>query len=156
MAGARDLIAISGVAVRASVAYKDAPHDYRHISEDVAALQTLIDKVVQHFKRTTISNDDRHHGQEVLKGCQGVLEDLMALIEKYKRQAFINQRVVLNGVKLGQEDITSLQARLISNTGLLHGFVRRCVVLRVRFISPIVLSITHLFNPIDIKISIRI
>ena len=124
MACVRDLIGISGLAVRASIAYKDAPDGYRYISGDVAALQALIDRAAQHFKKTTISDDDRHHGQEVLKDCQGVLKDLLALIEKYKRLACINPRLVLNGVKVGKENITILQVRLISHTGLLNGFVR--------------------------------
>ena len=128
MAGVRDLIVISGLAIRASIAYKDAPHDYRHISEDVAVLKCLIDTASPCFKSTAISREDQHYGEKVLEGCQGVLEDLMALIEKYKRLACINKRTVLNGVKLGQEDITALQVRLISNTGLLRGFVRRCVI----------------------------
>ena len=122
-----DIIATSGLAVRVHSAYKDAPDDYRHIMEDVAALQVLIDKVAQHFKGTIISSDDRHHGQKVLKGCRGVLEDLMSFIEKYNRLAFINQRPVLNRVKLGK-DITVLQVWLISEMVLLNGFVRRCVV----------------------------
>ena len=127
MTSVRDLIVISGLAVRASIAYKDALHDCRHISEDVAVLKCLIDRVSPHFKSTTISREDKHYGEKALKSCQSVLEDLMALIEKYQRLACINKRIVLNGVKLGQEDITTLQARLISNTGLLRGLVRRYV-----------------------------
>ena len=124
MSCVRDIIVISGLAIRTSIAFKEAPRDYRHISEDAAVLKHLIDRVSPHFKRITISSNDRHHGQEVLKGCQSVLEDLMALIEKYKRLACINQRLVLNGVKLGKENITTLQVRLMSNTSLLNGFVR--------------------------------
>lgn len=120
----RDIIAISGLAIRTSIAYKDAPHDYKHISEDVAELKLLIDKVSPHFRGTTISREDKDYGEMVLKGCQSVLKDLMALIEKYKRLAGINRRLVLNGVKLGKENITTLQVRLMSHTGSLNGFVR--------------------------------
>ena len=133
MACARDIFATSDLAVRVYTAYKDAPNDYRRISKDVAALQILIDKVAQHFKSTTIPNsDDRHYGQKVLKGCQGVLQDLHSYIEKYKRLASMNKRLVLNRVKLGK-DITALRVQLISNTILLNGFVRRFVI---RFINP--------------------
>ena len=119
-----DIIVVFGLAIRTSIAYKDAPHDYRHISEDVAVLKLLIDRVSSYVKRNTISSNDCHHVQEVLKGCQGVLEDLMALIEKYKRLACINKKIVLNGVKVGKDNITTLQVRLMSYTGLLNGFVR--------------------------------
>ena len=125
----RDIIAISGLVIRVHLAYKDVLWgDFGYILEDIAALQVLIDKVAQHFKSTTTSNGDHHDGQRILKGCQSVLEDLNAFIEKYRRLASVNKSLVINRVKLGKNDITVLHARLISNTGLLTGFVRRCVV----------------------------
>ena len=138
-----DIIAISGLAVRASIAYKDAPDGYRHISEEVAALKLLIDKVAPHFQSSTISQEDYHYGEKVLRDCQGVLQDLNRLFEKHRRLASINKRIDLNSVKLGKEDATTLHVQLISNTVLLSGFIRRCVV--VFFI-----------NLIDINISIYV
>ena len=88
----------------------------------------MIGKVAEHFKSTTISSDDHHYGQMVLKGCHGVLVDLYCLFEKYRRLASINKRIVLNSIKLGKENITTLHVQLISNAVLLKGFVRRCVV----------------------------
>ena len=120
-----DIIAISGLAIRVSIAYKDAPDAYRHISEEVAALKLLVDKVVPHLKRTTISQEDHHYGETVLKGCQGVLEDLNSFIGKYKRLSSMNKRLVLNRVKLGTKDITVLDVQLISKTASLNGFVRK-------------------------------
>ena len=124
----RDIIAISGLAVRVYTAYKDGPGDCRHISEDVATLQVVIDKLARHLKSTTISSDDRLDGQKVLNDCQSVLQDLSSLMEKYKRLASINKRLVLRGVRVGKEDIIALHARLILNTGLLDGFFRRFVI----------------------------
>ena len=121
-----DIITISGLAAKVYAAYNDTP-DYRHISEEVAALRVLIGKVAQHLKSTT-SSDDHPYGQKVLKGCQGVLVDLNCLFEKYKRLASINKRITLSIIKLGNEDIGTLYPQLLSNTGLLRGFVRRCVV----------------------------
>ena len=148
-----DIIAITGLAIRVSIAYKDGPDDYRHISEEVAALKLLIDKVAPHLTRSTsITIGDHHHGQMVLKGCQGVLEDLNSFIGKYTRLASMKRSLVLNGVKLGK-DITALQVRLISNTVLLNGFVRRCVVRWCSCTTPPVLRFT---GPIDINISIQL
>ena len=121
-----DIIVISGLAAKVHAAYNDTT-DYRHISEEVAAFQVLIEKVAQHFKSTTISSDDHYYGQKVLKGCQGVLVDLDGLFEKYKRLCPINKRITLSIIKLGKEDIRTLNEQLISNTVLLNGFVRRCV-----------------------------
>ena len=128
-----DIVAISGLAVRVYSAYKDAPDDYRHFSEEVAALQILIDKVAQLFKSTTISSNYHYEGQKVLKGCQSVLEDLNSLIiEKYRSLAS-NKRhslvaFVFTRAKFGQEDILTLRVRLISNTVLLSSFVQRYVI----------------------------
>lgn len=124
--GEGDITAISELAIEAYTAYKHAPDDHRHISEEVLVLQTLINKVAQHFKGTTISNSDRHHGQDVLMGSQGVLKDLISLVEKYKSLDSTNEKLVFN--KLGEVDIEAIQLRLISNTTTLGWFVRRFVV----------------------------
>ena len=124
-----DIIAISQLAVKVYTAYKDAPDHYRHISEELAALQVLIDKATPHFKSTTIGSNNHHDGQKVLKSCQSVLKDLDSLIEKYKSLASSNRGPVSKRVKLGTEDIATLRARLISVTGLLNGFVQRFDIL---------------------------
>ena len=120
-----DILTISQLAVRVVTAYKDAPDDYRHISEEVEAFQVLIDGVEQYLKCTAISSDDLQKSQKVLKSCQSVLEDLNSLIEKYKSLASTNRSLVFQRVKLGTEDIVTLRLRLISNTGLLNGFFQR-------------------------------
>ena len=121
-----DIIAISGLAIRVSIAYKDTPDGYSHIPEEVATLRLLIDKVAPHFKSTIISQEDYHYGEKVLRNCQSALEGLNSYVEKYKRLAPINK--TFEGVKLGNDDIASLQVRLIVNTVLLNGFIRRYVV----------------------------
>ena len=128
---AGNLIAISSLAIKVYTAYKDAPDGHRQISEEVAVLQILIHKVAQHFKGTTLSSGDHHDGQKILKGCHNVLENLHSLIKKHRRLASSNKRLVLTGVSLGKEDITALQERLITNTILLNGFVRR-------FVAPVI------------------
>ena len=125
--GVGDILAISGLAIKVYTAYKDAPEEYRHISEEVVALQILIDQVAQHFKSATMSSSDRLDGQNTLKGCQSVLKDLNTLIEKYKSLASSNKGLVFKRIKLGNEDISAIRIRLISNTVLLSGFVRRFV-----------------------------
>ena len=120
-----DFIAISQLAIKVYTAYKDAPDIYGNISDEVAGLQVLVDRVERHFQSTTISSNDRRNGQKVLKGCQSVLEDLNSLVEKYKRLASTNKRLVFKRVKLGMEDIATLRARLTSNATLLSSFIQR-------------------------------
>ena len=123
-----DIIAIAGLAVRVSIDYKDAPIEYRHISDEVASLKLLVEKIGPHFKGTVISQEDYHYGEKVLRDCQSVLKDLNSFIARYKRRVSINRRFTFEGAKLGKDDIASLQVRLTSGTVLLNGFIRRCVV----------------------------
>lgn len=120
--GVGDIITVSGLAVQVHTACKDAPDDYRDISEEVAALRSLIGKAAQHLRSTTINSDDCHHGQKALKDCQSVLQDLYSHIEKFKRLSAYRKSLVFKG------DIATLRERLISSAVLLNGFVRRFAV----------------------------
>ena len=135
--GVGDIMAISRLAVKVYTAYKDAPDDYRNISDEVVSLDIIIKKAARHFESTTLSHDEQQEGLEVLKGCENVLKDLDSLIGKYQSLASISTSQVLQRVKLGTEDIATLRARLISNTGLLNGFIQRFdippVALRVSY-----------------------
>ena len=123
--GVGDIMAISGLAVKVYTAYQDATGDYRNISDEVKSLHIVIDKAVQHLNDPTLSNNYQQEGQEVLTGCQNVLKDLDALIMKYNSLASANTSKVIDRIKLGTEDIATLRIRLISNTGLLNGFIQR-------------------------------
>ena len=106
------------------VAYKQAPEDYRNICKEVKSLQIIIDKAIQYIQSTTLSDDDRQEGQEVLRSCQSVLEDMNSHI-KYNSLAFAKSGWIVKKVQIGTEDIATLRARLISNTGLLNSFIQR-------------------------------
>ena len=123
--GVGDILAISELAVKVYTAYNDAPDEYKHIAEEVKSLQIMINKATQHFESTTLSDNDRQEGQEVLKGCQSVLGDLNALIEKFSSLAAPNKRQVFRRVQLGTEDVTALRVRLAANATLLSSFIRR-------------------------------
>ena len=132
-----DVMAISRLAFKVYTACKDAPDDYGNILDEVKSLHIVIDCAAQHFKSTTLSDDNRQKGQEVLRGCQNLLEDLDSLIGKYSGLApasastststsQVLQRVRLGtGLVFGTEDITTLRARLTSNTNLLSIFIQR-------------------------------
>lgn len=120
-----DIITISLLARTVYSAYKNASDNYRHISEEVRALQVLIDEVEQHFRSSAIGSHDQQNGLKILKSCQSVLEDLNSLVEKYKGLASTNKGMVFQRVKLGTKDIATLRARLTSNATLLSSFIRR-------------------------------
>ena len=137
-----DIMAISELAVKVYTAYKDAPGDYSNISDEVKSLDIIINNAAQHFKSTTLSDSKRLKGQEVLRGCQKVLEDLNSLIVKYNSLASASTSRVFTRIKLGTEDIATLRARLTSNTTLLNGFIQRfdilttihCIILTDTFV----------------------
>ena len=118
---------ISKLAAKVYAAYKDAPDDYKHISisEDVMSLQTILNSAVQHFGSTAFSDNDQQEYQEVLKGCERVLQDLNFLLEKYNSRDSTNTIQVFKGVKPGAEGIAMLRARLISAAGILYDFIQR-------------------------------
>ena len=123
--GVGDIMAISGLALKVYTAYKDAPDDYRNIADEVKSLHIIIEEAAQHFKSTTLSDEKKQGGKEVLEGCRNVLKDLDALIEKYNALASSNPIQVFRRIKLGTEDIVTLRARLTSNTTLLNSFIQR-------------------------------
>ena len=118
--GVGDIMAVSRLALKVYSAYKDAPDDYRNIADEVKSLHIIIER---HFE--TLSNKKQQGGKEVLEGCQNVLKDLDALIEKYNALASADRSLVFKRIKLGTEDIVTLRARLTSNTTLLNSFIQR-------------------------------
>ena len=123
--GVGDIMAISGLALQVYTAYKDAPDDYRNISDEVNSLRIIINKAARHFESITLSSQIQQEGKEVLEGCQNVLKDLDALIKKYNALASANTSQVFRRIKLGTEDIVTLRARLTSNIVLLNSFIQR-------------------------------
>ena len=124
-----DIMGISGLALQVYSAYKDAPDDYRNISDEVKSLHIIINKAAQHFGSASLSSSSRREGKEVLKGCRNILEDLDALIQKYNNLASTGTSQVLRRIKLRAEDITTMRARLTTNTVLLNGFIQRLIYL---------------------------
>ena len=122
---AGDIIAVSQLVAKVYAACKDAPKDYRDICGEVKSLQIIINKAIKHIQSTTLSDDDMQDGQEILRSCQSVLEDLNSLIEKYNSLASAKSGRIFKKVQFGTEDIATLRARLISNTGLLNCFIQR-------------------------------
>ena len=126
--GVGNIIVISKLAVKVYAAYKDAPDDYKHISNEVKSLQILIDKAAPYFDRTTLDKKSQQEGQQALKGCIDVLEGLNSFIEKYNSSGTSKTSQVLKRLRLGTEDINSLRTRLISNMALLNSFIQRLVI----------------------------
>ena len=145
--GVGDIMAISGLALKVYTAYKDAPDDYRNIADEVKSLHIIINEAARHFGSTTLSNQKQQDGKEVLEGCQNVLKDLDALIEKYNALASADRSQVFRRIKLGTEDIVTLRARLTSNTILLNSFIQRLDIATITItIEYIILISQHSYD----------
>lgn len=114
------------LAEKVCIAYKDAPSNYKNIAQEVKSLQAIIEKTAQHLQSTTLSDNNRQDGEQILKGCKSVLEELNSYIEKNNRSASTNKRLVFKRVKLDRDiDIALLRERLISNVTSLSSFIQR-------------------------------
>lgn len=118
--GMGDIIGVFKLAVKVYTAYKDAPKEYQHISEEVMSLQVNIDKIAQYFERNTLSDDNWLLCQKELECCQSILKDLDSFIEKHPGLASVNTY---------QGGIAILKERLISNQVLLTDFIERFEIL---------------------------
>ena len=145
--GVGDLIAVSRLALKVYTAYRDALDDYRDVADEVRSLHIIINKAARHFESTTLSNKIQQGGKEVLEGCQNVLKDLDALIEKYNAlaPASANTNQVFQRIKLGTEDIVALRARLTSNTTLLNGFIQRLDIATITILLLLLLLLSILY-----------
>ena len=123
--GVSDFVTISTLATKVIKAYKDAPKEYKGVTEDLASLQVAINSAEKCFKINPLDDGDRLDSETVLRGCQSVLEELNSLSEKYKSLDSMNRRLVFRRVKLATEDIATLRARLTSNVALLSCFIQR-------------------------------
>ena len=126
--GVADIYALARLAVKVSIAYQEAPEDYKHISQEVESLHILVSEGIRHFKNDYLSESKQREGRALMQGCKSVLEDLDSVIEKYKSLASPSEGGVIMRLRFKTEDIATLRSRLISITNLLSNFVLRFVV----------------------------
>ena len=108
-------------------AYKDAPEDFRNISDEIKSLHIIVDRNKHKFQDKALNSDEQVQLQEILQGCTNVLRDLDKLRTKYMSlgSAQGSSSQAIDRIKLTQENITELRARLTSNTMLLNTFIAR-------------------------------
>ena len=139
-----NVFALSLLAAKVYTAYRDAPDNYRNIADEVKSLQ-IMDNFLQRLQSTTLSDNDWQEAQAIVKGCQGVLEELNSFMEGYKGLTSSNKKsLVLRRVKFGAEDFATLRARLTSNTILLNVFIQRFDIppINIEYIVLIFIAVT--------------
>jgi len=125
--GVGDFLAVSKLALDVYTAFKDAPEDFRNVSDEIKSLQIIVDQQKGEFQNTTLNPDDETQLREILRGCTNVLEDLDKLHHKYMRMGSAqgSSSQAIDRIKWSQENIAELRARLTSNTTLLNTFIAR-------------------------------
>ena len=125
--GVSDFLAVSKLAWDVYSAYKDAPEDFRNISDEIKSLHIIVDRHKDKFQDRTLTSGEQIQIREILQGCTNVLGDLDKLHTKYMRlgSAQGSSSQVIDRLKWTQENIAELRARLTSNTTLLNAFIAR-------------------------------
>jgi len=125
--GVGDFLAVSRLALDVYTAYKDAPEDFRNISDEIKSLHIIIDRNKDKFQDKTLNSDDQIQLREILQGCTNVLRDLDKLHIKYMSlgSARGSSSQAIDRIKWSQENISELRARLTSNATLLSVFITR-------------------------------
>jgi len=105
--------------------YKDAPGDFKNLSDEIKSLHNIVNSNILTAKNLTPEEQEKL--REILPECTNVLMDLDNLLTKYKRLGSPDGSSLgaLDQAGWGQEDIVGLRSRLTSNTTLLNTFVTR-------------------------------
>ena len=125
--GVGDFIAVSKLAWDVYNAYKDAPEDFRNISDEIKSLHIIVERNKVKFQDKTLTSDEQVQLRDILQGCTNVLGDLDKLHTKYMKlgSAQGSSSQVVDRIKWTQENIGELRLRLTSNTTLLNSFIAR-------------------------------
>jgi len=126
-----DFLGVAKLAWTVYNGYKDAPGDFRNLSNEINSLHNIVNSDILTAKNLT--SEEHEKLGDILQECTNVLKDLDNLLTKYKRLGSPEGSSLraLERAERGQEDIVELKARLTSNTTLLNTFVTRYLQLPV-------------------------
>lgn len=122
--GAGDLIAITTLAWNLYKSCRESSEEFKRISQEVASLHVVLKETEEYLEETKGKSLSPTRGERLLtlvKGCQGVLEDLKTLVDKYESLGTPQQRA-WDRAKWGLENLADLRDRIMSNATLLSAF----------------------------------
>ena len=102
---------------------KAAPETFGNLSAEVLSFQALLKEAEETLFTRPLPPASQSRLETIGNGCRSVLEDLQALMDKYEGLGLQVKRT-WNRLKWGNEDVSEVRARLISNSTLLTGFIR--------------------------------
>lgn len=101
---------------------RDAPESFGNISIEVLSLNAVITEIVEILSKEQMTPARTNNLAVITRGCEKVLKDLQALVDKYENLG-TNSKRVWDRMKWGLEDVAELRARLTSNVVLLSAFM---------------------------------
>jgi len=135
MNSAGDFLGVAELAWTVYSGYKDAPGDFKDLSDEIKSLHNIVnsDILKAKLRDPNLTSEDRGSLQETLEECGNILKDLDNLLINYKclESPQGSSLRALDRARWGQEDKVKLRARLTSSTTLLNTFIARYLKLPV-------------------------
>ena len=121
--GVGDFVAVGTLAWNVYKSCRAAPGSFSNISTEVLSLHAVLKEADETIFRSPLSPESQARLKTIGDGCQCVLGDLQALVDKYESLGTQSKRT-WDRMKWGAEDIVEVRSRIISNTTLLTAFIR--------------------------------
>ena len=121
--GVGDIVAVGTLAWNIYKSCRAAPGSFNNISTEVLSLHAVLKEADETIFRSPLSPESQARLKIIGDGCQCVLGDLQALVDKYESLGTQSKRT-WDRMKWGAEDIVEVRSRIISNTTLLTAFIR--------------------------------
>ncbi|MCJ1417968.1 hypothetical protein MMC32_004313, partial [Xylographa parallela] len=124
-----NFLAIIELARRVRRDFAGAPAQFRQIVGEVRSLVIILEDVEESLSTDTFGKSQEKNINDILEGCQHVLEDTEATLKKYStldtQSKSLRERAkkAWKQLKWEPDDIRDLRNRIVSNLTLLNSFI---------------------------------
>ena len=118
-----DFLAVGTLAWDVYKSCRAAPDSFTNISNEVLSLHAVLKEADETIFKSPQSPERQARLKTIGDGCQYVLDDLQALVDKYESLGTQSKRT-WDRINWGSEDISDIRSRLISNATMLTVFIR--------------------------------
>ena len=118
-----DFLAVGTLAWDVYKSCRAAPDSFSNISNEVLSLHAVLKEADETIFKSPQLPKRQARLKTIGDGCQYVLDDLQALVDKYESLGTQSKRT-WDRMNWGSEDISDIRSRLISNATMLTVFIR--------------------------------
>ncbi|KAI9815929.1 MAG: hypothetical protein M1827_001921 [Pycnora praestabilis] len=116
-----DFFALSQYAWTVYKSCRDAPEEFKAVSEELASMRAVLKGIEEVIKDADLSPDKIIDLSNISQECTSVLSDLENLVRRYSSLGTSSRRT-WDRLKWGKEDTKEIRARLVSATTILTAF----------------------------------